>query len=171
MRTAKKVTLILVLIGLSLFTSLTWYKFRYSMEYVPSYSVESINSKHSLLIATQGSDYKRAVVSGIIQALKERPIDIQIIDVTDLSEINVDDWNAMVVLHTWESWKPQQDAMIFIDANLGASNMVVLTTSGQGNLKMEGVYAITSASDISNVENDTAEIIRRIDAIIVSDSD
>lgn len=169
MSTTKKITLVLLLVGLSLFTSLTCYNFRYSMEFVAPYYVESINSKHKLLIATQGSEYKKAVVKGIIDALKVRQFDAQVIDVSSLSNVNVDDWNAIVILHTWESWKPQQDAMLFINENLGVAKMIVLTTSGQGNLKMEGVDAITSASVISNVEKDTAEIVHRIDAIMATD--
>lgn len=169
MSVRKKVTLILVLIGLSLFAPLTWYKVNYSMDFTPSYSVQSEDPKHKLLIATQGSEYKNAVVAGIINAVKNRPVDVRVVDISALPEVNIDEWSAIVILHTWENWQPQKDAMLFINRNPDLANIIVLTTSGQGDLKMEAVDAITSASDISNVEKDTAQIVRRIDSVITND--
>ncbi|MFT6087244.1 MAG: hypothetical protein ACI9DS_001864 [Glaciecola sp.] len=169
MSVKKKVTLILILIGLSLFAPLTWYKVNYSMDFIPSYSVQSDNPKRKLLIATQGSEYKNALVAGIIDAVKNRPVDVQVIDVSALPDVNIDEWSAIIILHTWENWQPQKDAMLFIDRNPDLANIIVLTTSGQGDLKMEAIDAITSASDISNIEKDTAQIVRRIDSVITND--
>nr|WP_297347000.1 hypothetical protein [uncultured Glaciecola sp.] len=169
MSVRKKVTLILILIGLSLFAPLTWYKVNYSMDFIPPYSVQPDNPKHKLLIATQGSEYKNAVVAGIIDALKNRQIDVRVVDVSTLSNINIDEWSAVVILHTWENWQPQKDAMLFIERNPDLKNIVVLTTSGQGDLKMESVDAVTSASAIANIEKDTAEMVLRINSVIAGD--
>jgi hypothetical protein len=139
------------------------------MDFTPSYSVQSEDPKHKLLIATQGSEYKNAVVAGIINAVKNRPVDVRVVDISALPEVNIDEWSAVVILHTWENWQPQKDAMLFINRNPDLANIIVLTTSGQGDLKMEAVDAITSASDISNVEKDTAQIVRRIDSVITND--
>ena len=166
MSVRKKVTLGLVLVGLSVFTSLTWYNIKYSMEFVTPYSVESENSKYKLLIATQGSAYKRALVDGIIEKIKDRQIAIEVIDVSALTDVEVKEWTAVVILHTWESWRPQQDAMKFVHRNQEATNTIVLSTSGQGDLKIKGVDAITSASNLEDVDKDVAEIIRRVDLLL-----
>jgi len=136
------------------------------MEFVPSYSVESENSKYNLLIATQGSAYKRTLVDRIIETLKNRQIAIKVIDVSALAEVEVEEWTAVIILHTWESWRPQQDAMRFVHRNQNASNTIVLSTSGQGDLKIEGVDAITSASNLADVNKDVAEIVRRINLLV-----
>lgn len=166
MSVRKKVTLGLVLVGLSVFTSLTWYNVKYSMEFVPSYSVESENSKYKLLIATQGSSYKRALVDSIIERLKNREIAVTVIDVSALSDVDVEEWTAVVILHTWESWRPQQDAMRFVHRNPNASNTIVLSTSGQGDLKIKGIDAITSASNLADVDKDAVEIVRRFNLLV-----
>ena len=162
----KKVTLGVVLVGLTIISSLTWYNIKYSMEFVPSFTVKSENSKNKLLIATQGSTYKRSLVAGIIEQLKSRQIDITVIDVSALSNVKLEEWTAVVILHTWESWRPQQDAMLFIHRNQNADNTIVLSTSGQGELKIDGVDAITSASNMADVDKDVAEIIHRIDLLM-----
>lgn len=166
MSVRKKVSLGLVLVGLSVFTSLTWYNIKYSMEFVPSYSVESENSKYNLLIATQGSAYKRALVDSIIEKLKNREIAVKVIDVSALLDVDVEKWNAIVILHTWESWRPQQDAMRFVHRNQNASNTIVLSTSGQGDLKIKGIDGMTSASNLADVDKDAAEIVRRINLLV-----
>jgi hypothetical protein len=89
-----------------------------------------------------------------------------VVDVSALPSVNIDEWTAIVILHTWENWQPQKDAMLFIDRNPDLANIIVLTTSGQGDLKMETVDAITSASSIANIDKDTAEVVRRIGSII-----
>ncbi|AEP28822.1 hypothetical protein [Brumicola nitratireducens] len=166
MSTRKKVTLAAVLVGLTLFSSLTWYNVKYSMEFVPSFTIKSENSIYNLLIATQGSAYKRSLVDGVIEQLKNRPFNITVIDVSALADVNTEEWTAIVILHTWESWRPQQDAMSFVHRNPDADNTIVLSTSGQGDLKIKGIDAITSASNMADVDKDVAKIMRRIDLLV-----
>lgn len=103
----EKTTLV---VSISAFVFLTWYKFHYSMEVAESFEITAQNPAHQLLIPAQRSDFKNAVVEGVIEVLKARPISITVIDVSGLSSVNVDEWSAVVMLYTWESWKPQADA-------------------------------------------------------------
>jgi len=164
----KKIVLIIVLVAVSTFAFLTWYKFHYSMEVAQSFDVIAQNPEHKLLIATQGSDFKNAVVTDVIEALKSEPVSIKVIDVSGLASINVDDWNAIVLLHTWESRKPQADAEQFIERHRERNKIIVLTTSGEGDLKMDGVDALTSASVMSEVSMHVSKIVQRIDGIIIN---
>lgn len=149
----QKFFLAIALVVLSAFAFLTWYKFHYSMEIAKSYEITVQNPEHKVLIATQGSDYKNAVVSGVIEALNGRPISIKVIDVSGLSSVNMDEWAAVVILHTWENLKPQVDTKLFLDRQRqpDLSKVVVLTTSGAGDHKMVRIDAITSASKMSEV--------------------
>lgn len=138
------------------------------MDVVQPFEVSKQNAKHQMLIATQGSSYKEAVVSGVIDALKEKPVSINVIDVSGLSEIDINNWNVLLILHTWENWQAQGDAKQFIDG-LESSTMekvIVLTTSGRGDYKMYGIDAITSASAISDVPRNVATIMQRFNTII-----
>ncbi len=81
----KKFSLAIAVIVVGAFAFLTWYKFHYSMEVAEPFEVIVPDSEHQVLIATQGSDFKNAVVAGVIEALQDRPVSIKGIDVSGLS--------------------------------------------------------------------------------------
>jgi hypothetical protein len=167
----RNITLALAIIGLIIFALLVWYKSHYSMDIAPAMTVTVPDAKHQILIATQGSEYKNAVVEGVIAAAKQRQMTVQVIDVSALSSVNVEDWSAVLILHTWESWEPQVDAKLFTQRHPNHDKIIILTTSGQGDLKMQGVDAITSASSLSDVAKHIAEIVRRIDAVTAQNNE
>lgn len=163
----RKFAMVLGLIMLIIFSVLTWYKFQYSMDFVKTYRIIVPQAEHKLLIATQGSAYKNAVVKGIITAAKERLMTVEVIDVSLLSTVSFKDWSAIIVIHTWENWQPQVDAIQFAQLHPNTDNIVFLSTSGQGDLKIPGVDAITSASLLNDVPKHVAEIVHRIDAVLM----
>jgi hypothetical protein len=85
--------------------------------------------------------------------------------VTELLNVKVDDWDAIVVLHTWENWQAEATTKLFIEQQTKLNKIIVLTTSGDGNLKMKGVDAITSASLLQDVAKHVDIISRRIDKL------
>ena len=144
---AKKIGLtIICLIGLFLLF-LFWYKQTYSMEVAEAYQVNSPSLSQKLLIASQGSEFKKAVTTKIIDHYKSDSIFIKVIDVSGLSEIAPWDYNAILLMHTWEISKPPETVQLFIDENAAMKDrLVVLTTSGEGSYKMEDVDAVTGES-------------------------
>lgn len=163
----RNITRVLALVGLIIFAVLVWYKSYYSMDIAQAFTNTVPDAKHQLLIATQGSAYKNTVVEGVVKAAKQRQITVQVIDVSALSTVNIEDWSVVLILHTWENWEPQVDAKLFAQRHLNHDKIIILTTSGQGDLKMQGVDAITSASSLANVPKHVAEIVHRIDQVIV----
>ena len=141
---------------------LTWYKFHYAMDVAQSYEVNAPALEHRVLIATQGSAFKDAVVSALIAHLKERKVYIKVIDVSALPGVDEGKWSAIVVIHTWENWKPQADAKAFLERAKDLNKVIVVTTSGRGDFKMEGVNAITSASVMANAPAIAAKIESRL---------
>jgi hypothetical protein len=125
--------------------------------------------QHHVLIATQGSKYKEAVVSGVVEALEEQEVHIKVIDVSGLSEIQVEDWDAIVILHTWQASKPQKDAEAFLKKQDQRRKIIVHTTSGKGTNAMDGVDAITGASCMRNVSDNVEVITNRLYSIILID--
>jgi hypothetical protein len=67
----KKVIIAIAVIVLAILAFLTWYKFQYSMCVAMSFEINTPESKHRVLIATQGSKFKDAIVSGVVDHLKQ----------------------------------------------------------------------------------------------------
>jgi len=144
-----------------------WYKNEYSMETAETYEVNTQNLEKKLLLATQGSDYKNTVTQAIVDYYKSDSIYLKVIDVSVLNEIVPADYDAILVLHTWEYEKPPAEVATFIERTSSYQDkIVILTTSGPGTSKMEGVDAITGESILDDVPRVVDNIIKRLNAIL-----
>ena len=121
------------------------------MHKVDAYELNRGSHSQTLLIATQGSTYKDAIVKGIVDAYKAKPVYIKVIDVTDLPGVKVEDWDAFVILLTWQKGKPQKEAATFLKKYYQKDKMFVMTTSAGGRGKVEGVDGLTGPSIMENV--------------------
>ena len=165
----KKVIIGIAALVLTAFAFLTWYKFHYSMDVAESFEVNTPELKHRVLIATQGSEFKDAVVGEIVDHLKQRDAYIKVIDVAALLQVNETKWNAVVIIHTWENLKPQADVKAYLERVSNLKKVIVLTTSGNGGHKIEGVNAITSASVMTDIPSHILDIKTRLDSIFDRD--
>jgi len=145
---------------------LTWFRAEYSMAPAKAFAVNDPASPQRVLIATQGSAFKDAVVQGVVDKLKPRPIYIQVMDVSGLGAVDERDWNVIVVLHTFELSRPQPDAAAFVARAKSSHKIVVLGTSAEGTFKIEGIDALTSASKLVDVPARVAEISARVDGVL-----
>ena len=143
---------------------LAWYRVHFAMDPAAAFSVNDPESERRILIATQGSAFKDAVVAGIVDRLRQRSVFIQVLDVGSLSGVNERDWDAIVLLHTIEYGRAPAAAQAFVDRAERTGRVVVLSTSGAGDFKIEGVDAISSASRMTDVPALVDELLARIDA-------
>jgi len=106
------------------------------------------SAKFNVLIASQGSSFKNSLVDNLVYILKEKPVNVKIIDVTGLDEINESDWNALILIHTTEKWQMQPDVKAFLDRAKDLTKIMLITTSGDGKWRTKdyNVDVITSAS-------------------------
>lgn len=106
------------------------------------------SAKFNVLIASQGSQFKDNLVDSIVKILKERSVNVKIIDVTGLTLINESDWDALIFIHTTEKWQLQPDVKAFLDRAKDLNKIMLVTTSGDGKWKTADyrVDIITSAS-------------------------
>jgi hypothetical protein len=146
--------------------SLTWYRGHFAMRLARAFDAGAPTAAQRVLIATQGSLFKDALVSGIVNHLKSRPVYVSVIDVSGLPKIETSDWNAIVVIHTWEYSKPQADAKAFVDRLSDRGKIIVVTTSGSGAARMPGVDAISAASLMDEPPMQLATISQRLDALL-----
>ena len=119
-----------------------------------------------VLIATQGSAFKDSIVAGVVAHLQPLAVYVKVIDVAGLPRVQEAEWDAIVVIHTWELGKPQADAQKFISRAGDSRKVIVLSTSGEGIFKMEDADAISSASEMIDVPRRVAAIDARIDILL-----
>lgn len=152
MKITKKILLgLIIFLGLFFLFTL-WYDYTYKMDVVESYEINSANFPKKVLIASQGSEFKNAVVAGVIDSHKTQSVYFKVIDVTLLENINVNDWNALIILHTWEIMKPPFVVQDFIEINQDKlQKIIVVSTSAEGTFKIEEVDAFTGASIIEEI--------------------
>jgi hypothetical protein len=159
----KKFLIVFLGLGLISIATLSWYAYRYSMEPITGFEVNSDTLSTRVLIATQGSEFKEAVVSKVIETLKSKGIYFRIIDVSVLRTIDEEEWDAIVILHTWEYSRPPKSVAEFIARTNTNGKCMTVTTSGSGS-KMPGVDAISSASKASEEDNVARAIVNWIES-------
>lgn len=147
---------------------MVWYKETYSMKVAKPFEVNSSSNKDHILIATQGSEFKDSLVHKVINDLKTKSVYIKVIDVSDLTTIREADWAAIIILHTWENWKPQKDAKLFIEQINDKRKLIVVATSGQGSYHIPDVDGITSASKLTEVSSKAKEITERVTKLLTT---
>lgn len=162
-----KITLFILSLGLILLVFAVWYKYEYSMDKVKTVEFNSTDLDLKLLIATQGSAFKNIITSNITGHYKKDSIYIKVIDVSQLSEIDPANFKAIVIIHTWENWKPPKEVQSFIEQNISNQNkIVVLSTSGKGSFKIKEIDAITGESQLENTTFYSNLIIKKLNDII-----
>jgi hypothetical protein len=145
---------------------LAWYEVHFAMNPVEGFTANDPSSEQRVLIATQGSAFKDAVVAGVVQRLGERPIFIQVVDVTALPDVDESHWDAILVLHTIEYGKAPAPVQAFVDRVGKTRKVVVLGTSGAGDFKIEGIDAISSASRMTDVPARVDGLLARIESLL-----
>lgn len=153
-------------VAIIVIASLAWYRIHFAMAPVDGFAINDASSAQRLLIATQGSGFKNAVVEGLVERLRQRPIFIQVIDVSALSGVNDAEWDAIAVLHTIEYGSAPAAAQAFVDRSGKTGKVVVLSTSGAGDFKIKGIDAISSASRMSDVPARVAELLDGIETVL-----
>lgn len=164
----RRTLLTIAAVLLAMFGAATGYTLFYSMGTARTLEIPGTATGPKVLIATQGSRFKDAVVNGLLDHLMQKSAHVRVIDVTALPGINETDWDVLVLIHTWEMRKPPVEVKTFV-ARAQHDKLVVVTTSGAGDFKMEGVDAISSASKMVNVPARVDEVTRRIDDILYTE--
>ncbi len=167
MKTLKKIVWIFIGFVTMFLLFLLWYQNKYAMGVAESYHINADQLNKTLLIATQGSNFKNKITSGIVNYYKADSLHIQVVDISSLDTLKVKNYNAIFIIHTWETWNPPVAVEKFIKrTKKEAYKIVVFTTSGDGKYKMEGVDAITGESKLVDVPIYIDEITSKLNLIL-----
>lgn len=131
---------------------------------VEAYDIGESESSRKLLIASQGSNFKNALVESVTTHMAKESIYVSVIDVTDLENIKEDDWDAVLLIHTTEQWKLQPDVKAYLGRAQSLDKVIVVTTSGSGEWKSEeyDVDVMTSASRSEELPMLTNDIVTKL---------
>jgi hypothetical protein len=149
--------------------ALSSYVLRHHMGKVAPSEHGSASSPQHVLIATQGSAFKNRLVEALIAQLAAKPVHVRVIDIAELASIDIDQWQAIVIVHTWEIGRAPYVARTFVARQAAADRIIDVTTSGSGREKLPGIDVISSASVMTDVPALASQIIARIDARLAHD--
>jgi hypothetical protein len=167
MKKHKKIGFAILSLAVVFCLFMLWYQNEYSMEMVEGFKVNSPSENSKLLIATQGSEFKNTITTAIVDYYKAEPLYIEVMDISSLEHVNPDNYEALLIVHTWEMWKPPSSIQSFMDRTVkDRAKMVVLTTSGEGTYKMEGVDAFTGESKLDETPLQVGRIIKRLNPLL-----
>lgn len=167
----KRRLLIAVILAAALLVSGLVYGYfsRHAMQPVDAYEAGSPALARHVLIAAQGSAFKDALVTGLVLRLVQRPVHVKVIDVSGLPGVEGGDWQAIVIVHSWEFGRPPPEVGDFVARIQDRHRIIDVTTSGSGREKLPGVDVISSASVVDDIPALLAEIEMKIDAVFAGD--
>ena len=133
-----------------------------------SFEVGSADMSKKILIASQGSKYKDLMVDTLISRLKAGDVYISVIDISRLNEINQEDWNAEIIIHTTEAYKLPDPVKEYLDRVESPDEVMLLITSGGGEWKPEDckVDILTSASRVADITGLANRIEEKINSLL-----
>lgn len=132
------------------------------------FEVNSPNLDKKILIATQGSNFKKSLVSNIIENIKEKSVYIKVIDVGTLPEIQKDRWNAVVIINSIQMGKFAKGVDEFLSKTDDNDNMILLNLGSATNEALEkySIDTISSASKKDNIDNLSKKILEKINPFL-----
>ena len=140
----------------------------YSQEVIEPFEANSPDLETKVLVGSQGSDFKNALLEKLIERIGKKDIYIRTIDVTTLSAIKEDSWDAIILINSIQWYKLQKDVRIFLNSAQATDRIIMLATSGDGDMKPKEckIDTITSASRLNGVDDKLELILSKLEPIV-----
>ena len=168
MKTLKLISKILGALIIFLICAFIVYYLIYSQEVIEPFEVNSPDVKTKVLVGSQGSDFKHVLLKELTERIGKKDIYIKVIDVTTLSGIKEESWDAIILINTIEWYRLQKDVRIFINSAEATDKIIMLATSGDGDMKPKKcrIDTITSASKLNKVDKKLEIILSKLEQIL-----
>lgn len=135
-------------------------------EDLPSSELTGKPGAPTVLLASRNSEFKRALVRELSQALASVGVSQRTIGVGDLNQISLDPYNAVVVISPCIAWGLERDVQVFLERQQKNSKIILVATSGDGGWlpdnRVHDVDAISSASVLTTVEAVARDVMIQI---------
>jgi len=123
-----------------------------------------------ILIASRESEFKEKIITTIVENYQGQNVNIKIIGLSDVIAENPADYRAVLLINTCMSWDMDRKVNSFLKKYPDRDNIIVLTTSGSGEWlpkkKKRRFDAISSASEMTDVDQVAKEITEKIDLLL-----
>ncbi|WP_271765732.1 hypothetical protein [Aquimarina algiphila] len=144
-----------------------WYEYKYSMDTVIPLKVNQSSLQTKVLIASQGSRFKDSLVQGILKHYKKDDIHFKVIDAYTFFTVNIDKWDAIVIINSWEYGSPPLNIKKFIEEHPDQlDKLIILSTVGSSNIALEEVDVISGESILEKTPEYTSIVTERLDKLI-----
>lgn len=126
-------------------------------------------SDKKVLIASRYSEFKDDVLKAVKHAFEDKPVYIKFTGLEDLAKEDASMYSVVVIINTCMAWGMDPKVDVFLATQKYQKNIIVLTTSGEGNwlpdLDALNIDAMASASSPEKVFEISSQIIERIQAM------
>jgi hypothetical protein len=139
-----------------------------SLQTLKPMEIGNENYKKSILIATQPTDFKKAVVAEIIEALKKDVNYIKVIDIKHLKNEPTVAYNAIVIVNTCRAWSLSWKVSRYLEKTAEKEKIILLTTANGEDWqpKDKQVDAVTSASKLNKVDVVAESIVDKVRSLL-----
>ncbi len=137
---------------------------------IEPFQVGNPNAENKILIVSQGSEFKENLVQNLVERLKDDNNYLNVLDCTELDSEKVADWHAVLIIHSAQIHKMPKEAHLFLENATDLSNVILVSTSGSGDDKIEGfdVDAISTASRMAITPKLIEWIMPRIENMLIN---
>ncbi len=164
----KRIVKIVIVTILVLFAAFwVWYEYTYSMDTVIPFEINNSKLETKVLIASQGSRFKDSLVQGILRHYQKDTIYFKVIDVYTMFTVNIDKWDALVIINSWEYGSPPRNVKKFIKNHPDQlDKLIILSTVGSSNIALKDVDVISGESILEKTPKYTNIVVERLNKII-----
>lgn len=160
-----KITIVTILILFAAFW--VWYEYTYSMDTVIPFEVNTPKLETKVLIASQGSRFKDSLVQGILRHYQKDTIYFKVIDVYTMFTVNIDKWDALIIINSWEYGSPPRNVKKFIKNHSDKlDKLIIVSTVGSSNIALKDVDVISGESIIEKTPIYTNIVVERLNEIL-----
>ncbi len=160
-----KITITIILVLFAAFW--VWYEYTYSMDTVIPFEINNPNLETKVLIASQGSRFKDSLVQGVLRHYQKDSIYFKVIDVYTMFTVDIDKWDALIIINSWEYGSPPRNVKKFIKNYPDQlDKLIILSTVGSSNIALKDVDVISGESIIEKTPEYTQIVVKRLDKII-----
>ncbi|MCU0356413.1 MAG: hypothetical protein MUE95_02420 [Cyclobacteriaceae bacterium] len=144
--------------------------FAFLMSFTPirlsSIVSDALPAEKRVLLVAQQTDYKKEVIQFLKDYYAGKSVYTEVLEFSKLNTVKESEWNAIVILQTWEDFDPQPEIISLVNKANPKDKVIVLTTSDTGEEKLSGVDAISSASMKMMASYAAEKIVARVDKLL-----
>jgi len=112
-----------------------WYLIKFYPRTAESFEINSPDQPTRILVATQGSEFKDALVAAVCDRLRKQPVHVKVIDVGGLGEVDTDEWNKVLVVNTAMMNIMSGPVRRLVARGEGLDKVLLFVTSGGADFK------------------------------------